>query len=178
VKLSVTDLFVVGLGFDISGAIFLARGLLVSPEIIAKLSSTYLDMNSGDAVDRCRNRIDAAFGVGCLVVGFVLQASGYALVLHGSSAGTGGSRVFTALFLGVLGVGAAFGSWAVLHKWLLKRPLVRVAKTSQEGEGEPINWVRRLVVLGLQAGWPRPPEESDGNYIKRVFGEDAPPTAQ
>jgi hypothetical protein len=89
--LSTLDPFVVGLGFDISGAILLARGLLISPELIAKVSATLYGFNAGDVVDRCQNRVDAMFGLGALVAGFGLQIIGYALDLGEVEAARGTS---------------------------------------------------------------------------------------
>jgi hypothetical protein len=46
---SLTDLLVVGLALDITGAGLLAVGLLVSPREIAVLSGSYYDFNAADA---------------------------------------------------------------------------------------------------------------------------------
>lgn len=47
--LTLTDLFVAGLAFDVSGAILPGRGLLASPALIGVLSTSYWDWNAGDA---------------------------------------------------------------------------------------------------------------------------------
>ena len=86
--LSLTDLFLVGLGLDITGAILLAKGLLLSSRELAVLNTMY---GSGKGVhkDRCRNRVLGEFGVGYLTAGFILQAVGYGLEISGHPSTTG-----------------------------------------------------------------------------------------
>jgi hypothetical protein len=106
---SVTDLFVVGLALDISGALLLARGLMLPPGAIARLG-TFWGLHSGDVVARIEDRTDTEFGLVALITGFGLQAVGYALVLLGIEAATGSAEGVTAL---CLGVAAGLAVWAL-----------------------------------------------------------------
>lgn len=114
IYLSLTDLFLVGLGLDISGAILLAKGLLLSPRELAMLNTMY---GSGEGVhrDRCRNRALGEFGVTYLTAGFILQAVGYALEIGGHPSTTGTSRLLAALVLTAAVVAVAWTGWALLN---------------------------------------------------------------
>jgi hypothetical protein len=77
--LHVTDLFAVGIGFDIAGAYLLARGLLIKPH---GLYVRFTFAGAGTRfVDEVRDRAMAVFGLAALVFGFMIQAFGYALSL-------------------------------------------------------------------------------------------------
>lgn len=104
---SLTDLFLVGLALDISGAVLLAKGLLLSPEAISVVSGTYWDSNKGEAQDRCKNRVYGEFGIAYLGFGFALQALGYALDISGVHAGTGAGRLIAGLGMSAVAVGLA-----------------------------------------------------------------------
>lgn len=64
--LSLTDLFLVGLALDLTGALLLARGLLASPALIG-LRGRYgaiLDVvNTPQVVAEVRDRVVSSFGV-------------------------------------------------------------------------------------------------------------------
>jgi hypothetical protein len=111
--LSLTDLFLVGLGLDISGAILLAKGLLLSPHELAMLNTVY---GSAEGVhrDRCRNRALGEFGVLYLGAGFTLQALGYALEIGGHPSATGTDRLLAALAMTGIVVAVAWTAWALL----------------------------------------------------------------
>jgi len=113
--LSLTDLFLVGLALDISGAILLATGLLLTPRELARLN-TYWGLEKGQQEDRCRNRVAGEFGVGYLVCGFVLQAAGYLLAVSGTPSETGSGRVIAAVVLALVVAGIAWGAWGLLHQ--------------------------------------------------------------
>jgi hypothetical protein len=112
--LSLTDLFLVGLGLDISGAILLAKGLLLSPRELAMLNTMY---GSGEGVhrDRCRNRALGEFGVSFLTAGFSLQAVGYTLEIGGHPSTTGTNRLLVALAMTGAVVATAWIAWALLN---------------------------------------------------------------
>jgi len=77
--LQVTDLFAVGIGFDIAGAYLLARGLLISPH---GLWVRFTIAGAGTRfVDEAKDRVMAVVGLGTLASGFVIKAFGYALSL-------------------------------------------------------------------------------------------------
>lgn len=182
---SIVDLFVVGLGLDITGALLLVRGLLLPPAAIARLATWY-GLETGDTLDRCENRVDAIYGGLALLAGFLLQAVGYVLSLSGVEEGRGSARVLTAIVLGLLAVTASLVVYFATHRWTLRRTLVSVAK-SREGSGnlgdeKGRQWTRQkvkmLAELGEAAGWPRLDSDKDGitaaNYIRRVFGVEVP----
>lgn len=189
---SILDLFVVGLAFDIVGAALLARGLLVSPRLITVLAGQYWDVSPPDAVDRCRNRVDAEFGVSSLIVGFTLQAVGYGLQLAGVGSGSSTSRVVTAFALGGFAAAGIALFWWRTRTRRLVRLLIRVAK-EREGKGglgdeKTSEWTRKkvnlLADLGRAAGFPTVPSDYWGNiggkskYVERVFRVDVPLYAQ
>ena len=73
------DLFMAGLGFDIAGAFFLARGLLASSIDMARRRRMYSDFSAPLAVGQARDRVDGEVGFFGLMTGFILQAIGYEL---------------------------------------------------------------------------------------------------
>jgi hypothetical protein len=105
VPLTLADLFLVGLALDISGAILLAKGLLLAPRTLSQLN-TWWGVGYGQHEDRCRNRVAGEFGVLYLVVGFALQAVGYSLAIAGVPTETGilHLAVGSIMVLGVLGL--------------------------------------------------------------------------
>jgi hypothetical protein len=113
--LSLTDLFVVGLALDITGATLLAKGLLISAATISSVSAELYGGNPGTARDRCRNRVDAEFGVSYLAGGFFLQAIGYSLDIGGVSSETGISRLIAALGMALIVAALAVAIYALLH---------------------------------------------------------------
>jgi hypothetical protein len=113
--LSLTDLFIVGLALDITGAVLLAKGLLISPETISSISATLWGGNPETARDRCRNRVDAEFGVAYLASGFLFQAIGYSLDIGGVPSETGAGRLLAALGMALIAAAVAIGAYARLH---------------------------------------------------------------
>jgi hypothetical protein len=113
-RLSLSDLFLVGLALDIAGGILLARGLLLTPRELAMLNTWY---GSGEGVhrDRCRNRVLGEFGVAYLTAGFVSQAIGYALQISGHPSRTGADRLLAAVAMAGVAVAIAWATWALLH---------------------------------------------------------------
>jgi hypothetical protein len=105
--ISLADLFLVGLAFDISGAILLAKGLLLTPRELAMLHTNY-GAGVGVHKDRCRNRVLGEFGVTYLTTGFVFQAVGYALQISGHHTATGSYRLFAALAMSAAAIALAW----------------------------------------------------------------------
>jgi hypothetical protein len=184
-SVSINDLFVAGLGIEIAGAVLLARGLLIGPATMASLN-TWQGIETGAATERCRNWVDAAFGVSYLLAGFILQAAGYETELFGSTVATGACRAYTAAAMGFAGVIGAVGLWWALRNRMLKRVIVRMALATKGsgGEGDEIRsgWTRRkaglLLDLGEETGWSALPSELvEGgvvDYASRVFGAEIP----
>ena len=113
--LSLTDLFLVGLALDVTGAVLLAKGLLISPAMISVVSGTYWGSNKGEAEDRCRNRVDAEFGIGFLAAGFVLQAVGYSLDIGGVPTETGTDLLLAGLAMAAVAAGVAVAAYVAFH---------------------------------------------------------------
>lgn len=130
--LSLTDPFLVGLALDISGALLLAKGLLVSPALIARLSASYWDANPADCWDRCQNRVDGQFGVGYLSAGFLLQAAGYVAALAGVHTATGTARVAVAVAMALAAMAVAIGAWRVLYPGRVRKLSAKVEATAKE----------------------------------------------
>jgi hypothetical protein len=181
VALSLTDLFVIGLALDISGAALLAKGLLLPPRMINVLSGSYWSYNARDAVNRVRDRIDAEFGVAALLAGFGLQAAAYVLVLLGVESPDGTGEAIVAVVLGVLAAGATFGVWRYVRPRRIRALLVRVALAHQgndtESDEDRPGWTRKkaamLLDYGQAAGYAMLPGEGESGkeaYAKRVFG--------
>ena len=80
-----------GLGFDVSGAVLLALGVMGSPGELVRLDMTY--WGQGGGIGRSiRDKVLGMLGLAYLVIGFLLQAVAY--VLSVANVGTGhGSRV-------------------------------------------------------------------------------------
>jgi hypothetical protein len=82
--LSVEDLFTAGIGFDVVGAVLLGKGLLVSStQQFRKGASGWGGYSFAQALSWSADWVDASFGAAWLVIGFLLQAVGYALVVGG-----------------------------------------------------------------------------------------------
>ncbi|HEX3563553.1 MAG TPA: hypothetical protein VHU24_12000 [Solirubrobacterales bacterium] len=132
--LSLTDLFIVGLALDITGAILLAKGLLISPEAISSVSATLWGGNPETARDRCRNRVDAEFGVAYLAGGFLFQAIGYSLDIGGVPSETGADRLFAALGMALIAAAIAVGAYIRLHG-AREKQLIAEAEAEAERRG-------------------------------------------
>lgn len=114
--LSITDLYLAGIALEITGAAVLAKGLFLSPREIAGTVELFPGPDLAEAAERCRNRVDAEFGLGYLVMGFLLQAVGYGAELAGGHSATGTSRLFAALVLAAAAAGLAWLGWYFLKE--------------------------------------------------------------
>lgn len=111
---TLADLFLVGLVLDISGAILLAKSLLLSPRTLSKLN-TFWGVGYGQHQDRLDNRVAGEFGVAYLVLGFALQFVGYSLDIGGVSTATGGGRLAAALAMAAGALALAIIGWRALR---------------------------------------------------------------
>jgi hypothetical protein len=174
---SITDLFVVGLALDITGAYLLAVGLLVSSRTIALLSGQFWDYHPGDAINRVENRIDAEFGVVALGLGFLLQAMGYVVVLLGADASTGLAEGLIGLALGVVAAGAVLLAWRRMkpRRTRMLLPSVALAHGDEEGGRWTQGRAAMLLACGRRLG--HEPRDGEGKiaYMRRVFGVELPP---
>lgn len=120
-QLAVTDLFVVGLGFDLVGGWLLARGLITSPALIIAQGSSYWGTNYAANLAAAEDRIDARFGIGSLLLGFALQALGYVLDLaKDDGAVSSWCRAWTAIALLATVVVVVFLTWRVTRRRRLR----------------------------------------------------------
>lgn len=183
-NLSLTDLFVLGLGLDLAGAVLIARGLLISPAAMARLN-TWGGLESGSTVDRARNWVDAFFGVVYLGLGFACQAAGYFAELGGSAPKSGGYRTLWAALILAITLALALLLWWASKERGLKRLLIAVASNKpggSESETEIRGWTRekalRLRELGEAAGWKAEGAELEEggvvDYAQRVFSLNIP----
>lgn len=125
--LSLNDLFVVGLGLDITGAWLLGHGLLVSPADMVRRAGTFPGSNPWMVVSAAEDKVDGYFGLGGLLAGFALQAVAYTLTI-GSGGGdeTGWNFSLIALSLAVVVSGTVYVAWRRLRRrlvlWVLLGP--------------------------------------------------------
>ena len=139
-RLDITDLFLVGLAFDITGATVLARGLLINPVVISKVAGTFWGGNPTAAMDRCESRVDGLFGVSYLAGGFVLTGDGLRDPAgHRTTGGSGSARLFAALTLAVLALALAACSYLVARDRLRKQTVLAMVRDrdyrDDEGNG-------------------------------------------
>jgi hypothetical protein len=133
--LSLTDLFLVGLALDISGAVLLAKGLLLSPRELAKLNTNW-GVGYGQHEDRLQNRVAGKFGVLYLVGGFTLQAAGYTTEIGGAKNETGITRMVVAIAAAVLIAGIAAAAWKLFRSAQIEklRELVEIERPAAAKE--------------------------------------------
>ena len=171
------DLFTVGLGFDIAGAYLLAKGLLATPSEIAKQRTFgYYSYNAPDTVAAARDRVDGSIGMRALLLGFLLQAVGYAIGLATASNDEDGSLLRA--LVGIILCGLAIA--AVLVYWRLRRPkavkslLVDVSCCDPAEPAMLKPSVQLLVAFGKELGYTLQPGEAtpegQSRYTLRVFG--------
>lgn len=109
--LSITDLYLAGIALEITGALILAKGLFLSPREIAGMVGLFPGPDLAEAAERISNRVDAEFGLGYLLLGFVLQAVGYVAELAGVHTATGTCRLLAALALSAAVACLAWLGW-------------------------------------------------------------------
>jgi hypothetical protein len=120
-----TDLFAAGLGFDITGAWLVAKGLQTKPDQYAgrmtAAGNTFAAYNARAAEDFA----DSRAGVAWLLVGFGLQAIGYALSIGGVSDRADGicaGLIAVGFTLAAVGIAAALARlmrWHWVRGWLI-----------------------------------------------------------
>lgn len=172
--MSLTDLFVVGLGFDIAGATLLAKALLLDVATIRSLG-TWGGVGFGATVQRCRDRVDAEVGLSALGLGFLLQAIGYCLAVAGVEPSSGARETAVAVGLGLAAMLAVFWLWKQQGERRLKGLLVGVALSKRPGDPTS-EWsqgqLEYLGKLAWAAGWKHEPGEREaGNevFVARIF---------
>jgi hypothetical protein len=174
VPLPDSDLFAIGIGCDLAGAYLLARGLLLSPDQLWRRQT--IGGTETRILNEAEDRVMGDVGIVALIVGFVLQAVGYAVAV-----GVDPGHVHYSTGRAFVALGLAAGCAVV---WLLieratRRPRLRrlllraaVARTAEVGT---LPGVPSMVVLlpGAEAlGVTRRQDESDEDYVRRAFGVD------
>jgi hypothetical protein len=168
----VTDLFAVGIGFDIAGAYLLARGLLLTPY---GLWVRFTLAGAGTRfVDEARDRAMAVVGLAALVFGFMIQALGYALSLAVEPpAGKSVTSALVAVGLATLAALAIVSGERITRRRRLRSLFVAIARADTTGDGPAGAPTVRILVTGApEIGVDRETDESDEAYARRAFGVD------
>ena len=164
-----SDLFAVGIGFDLSGAYLLAQGLLLEPRLLLEKAQTRVGYNVASIVEGCRDRARGMVGVGSLVVGFVLQLVGYLASIENVQRGSGWSAEIVAVGLVAVAIGAVVLLAArPLVERETRRLVVRVAVESNDGYAD----VPLLSLAAHQLGEERRAGEPLGEALQRVYPLD------
>jgi hypothetical protein len=173
--LSVEHLFLAGIGFDIAGGYLVSRGLLAPVPQLATLGGTMYALEKPRAPYAVEDRIRGTVGLVSLVLGFVLQAIAYALVLDRAPVRYGTSAVVSGIAIAAgIGILVPVLERAVRPRWR-DRLLIRVAQFDWEGgtapRRRPVAHVLRA--FGEQSGRPIQDGEHDIAYCARVFRVEA-----
>lgn len=174
--LSLSDLFVVGVGFDLAGAWLVAKGLLVKESVLAQRAGQFWGGNPGITVGAVEDRVDAKFGVGFLLFGFSLQALGYVVGLGVDlAAEESWMRAVIAAGLLFLFVGLALAVRGLARERFIRKALIEVAHwkvvhATKEPERMGRPFIKRLVSLGEAWSRDRSSTETDEKFVARVFG--------
>ena len=170
--LHVTDLFAVGIGFDIAGAYLLARGLLLTPR---GLWVRFTWAGAGTRfVDETRVRAMAVVGLAALVFGFTIQALGYALSLAVEPPDEKSiTSALVAIALAMLAVLVIVGAERITRRRRLRSLFLAIARADAIGDGPAGAPTVRILVTGApEIGVERESDESDEAYARRAFGVD------
>jgi hypothetical protein len=176
-NLSLDDLFTVGLGFEFAGAFLLGRGLLTSPGVSMRRASPRWNFHAGIAVAQAEDRVDAEAGVVALLVGFAIQALGYALVLREGTARADWPAAVVAGLLAIVVACFVLALWFALGRGRrLRVLLIEFARYDQGGERHTLPSGQRLREFGMELGIHALATEVDPGgtalYASRVFGVD------
>ena len=114
--LSLADLFIVGVTFDVLGGYYLARGLLAQPRDIARRTASLFGGNPETPASQVAAGADARIGLVSLTIGFALQAGGYVADVAGATVATGFAETIFAV---------AIAAAAVLAALVAARPIYR-----------------------------------------------------
>jgi hypothetical protein len=171
---SYEDIWVAGIGFDIAGAVLLAKGLLLSPGKILGLSATYAGFNPHEIVARAEDRASTLVGVAALVTGFLLQLTGYLIDLAARSTPPASfTRAAVALTIALIAIVVAVSVYSLTRPWLLRRLLLRIAAHHGLPDRQEHPYGMYLLHFGPLIGEPGPlGHESQAEYAKRVWKVD------
>jgi len=165
------DLFLVGLGFDIAGALVLARGVLMRLPAISRLGARKAVVPLDHAAALLRSRAEAEVGVVLLCGGFAVQAVGYGLTLSLGASSPSVLKALVGVALGLASLGAGLGLAKLTIKRRLKRLALRFAQTDPTtgiAAGAPS--ATQLGFFGKALGYEPSADETSDDYALRVFG--------
>lgn len=173
--LNVEHLFLAGIGFDIGGAYLVSRGLLAGVPQLARAGGTIYALEQPRAVYQVEDRTRGSAGLCALVLGFVIQALGYTLVLNRAPVEYGRREVWAGVLVAAV-CAAAFPAVERLSRPRRRRRiLIDVARFDYEtGEGQrdkPVANVLRL--FGEDLGHEQRAGEDDVAYCARVWDVEA-----
>jgi hypothetical protein len=171
---STADLFAVGIGFDIAGAYLLGRGLVAaSPSKIMSRAGSRLGYSGPIAMSQLSDRLDGRAGLASLVVGFLLQAAGYACAQGGwgTSRSRGPTAALVAVLCAAVPVLLVLFSWKAIRPGALRRGAVGIACVNPFMPGVVRNrpYAPMLQHFGEELGYPHVPDETSVQYVERVF---------
>jgi hypothetical protein len=170
---SLNDLFLAGIGFDISGAALVVIGLFKSPR---RLSADLKYKGTPGLVHAGSDFIDGAFGLTSLLIGFLLQGLGYTLLPGRESPDSLGLRgTITGLVVLVAAASVPWFAWSLARGRLLRRVyLIRLARYDNMGGEHELPELQDLVTYAEILDEKRRPDEYNDEgtkrYARRVFG--------
>lgn len=168
---SVEDIFAAGLGFDIAGAILLAKGLLVSPQELKLRSVTYVGHNPPAIAGLVSDWVDGLFGIIGLSLGFALQIVGYSVVVVAGAGETrGAAGAAAAVYLAVLAACALGVAWAISRPHLVRARVVDVAFADDPDLGRPDFGLLITMAPYVTDESERLVDERDDDYLLRIYG--------
>jgi hypothetical protein len=119
---SIDDWFVVGIVLDLTGAVVLAFGGLVSIGVIRANRGTPMGkLNEGAAKEMVDGKANAEAGLLLIGAGFILQAVGYLSELNGNEVRTGNNRVLVAGGMAVVVIALSLLFWRAYRHWRIPR---------------------------------------------------------
>jgi hypothetical protein len=170
--LSVTDMFMAGVGFDIAGATLLAVGLFKEP---GRLAVELMHKGTRELLDAGRDFVDGIFGLASLLVGFVLQAAGYIVLLgRHPDEPFGWPVAVTGLVCLVCAAALPLWVWGYSRDWLFKKYLIDLARHDNAGGVYRHPDLDDLLAYGraldLERYADEHGDEGDKLFVRRVFG--------
>jgi len=170
--ISLSDLFVVGIGLDIAGAFLLTKGLLLGDEQILGKAGAYYGANPHQVVASVDDRIAGVVGVTALVLGFVFQLAGYFANSSISSSATSTSlgRGIVTVAIAVAAIAVVAIAHRIVRPHLRRRQLVSLAKYDTQARRADRPFGFNLVAYGQAAGLGEPNNgESQAEYALRIW---------
>lgn len=166
---SVEDLFLAGIGCDITGAVLLAMSATGRLRDLVDQSASRWGWSPPLLIARARDRIRGRTAIAVLIVGFVAQAVGYLLQLATEHpyrpgwgvVGGGAISLASGIALGVL-------LDVLVQRSRLKPSLVQIACCRPDQEPLVLPPINKLEALA-STKWPRRPEENSRAYVERIF---------